>query len=57
MILKEIEGDLFNCPATDALAHCISEDCRMGKGIAVFFKHKFGGVDELMKQVDEGEFF
>lgn len=43
-------GDLFTCPAIDALAHCISEDCRMGAGIAVLFKKKFGGIDELLAQ-------
>ncbi|KAI4886419.1 hypothetical protein NFI96_015343 [Prochilodus magdalenae] len=48
--LKYEKGDLFSCPATDALAHCISEDCRMGAGIAVLFKKKFGGVDELLAQ-------
>ncbi|XP_036446816.1 ADP-ribose glycohydrolase OARD1 [Colossoma macropomum] len=48
--LKYVKGDLFSCPATDALAHCISEDCRMGAGIAVLFKKKYGGVDELLAQ-------
>ncbi|XP_072552673.1 ADP-ribose glycohydrolase OARD1 [Salminus brasiliensis] len=48
--LKYVKGDLFSCSATDALAHCISEDCRMGAGIAVLFKEKFNGVDELLAQ-------
>lgn len=48
--LQYMRGDLFTCPATDALAHCISEDCRMGKGIAVLFKRKFGGVEEIQAQ-------
>lgn len=43
-------GDLFTCPPTDALAHCISEDCRMGAGIAVLFKKHFKGVEELKAQ-------
>ena len=30
--------------------HCVSEDLRMGKGIAVLFKKKFGGVEELQAQ-------
>jgi len=54
MILVEKKGDLFSCPPTDSLAHCISEDCRMGKGIAIKFKENFGGVDELKKQVADG---
>lgn len=48
--MKCVKGDLFSCPPTDALAHCISEDCRMGAGIAVLFKKKFGGVEELLGQ-------
>nr|XP_023480670.1 O-acetyl-ADP-ribose deacetylase 1 isoform X2 [Equus caballus] len=46
-----VKGDLFACPKTDSLAHCISEDCRMGAGIAVLFKKKFGGVQELISQL------
>jgi len=47
---NQVKGDLFSCPETDSLAHCISEDCRMGKGIAVLFKRKFGRVDEIKAQ-------
>lgn len=43
-------GNLFSCPVDEALAHCISEDCRMGAGIAVIFKQKFGRVGELKEQ-------
>ncbi|XP_031701255.1 ADP-ribose glycohydrolase OARD1 [Anarrhichthys ocellatus] len=48
--LKYLSGNLFSCPKDEALAHCISEDCRMGAGIAVAFKEKFKGVDELKEQ-------
>ncbi|XP_075632204.1 ADP-ribose glycohydrolase OARD1 isoform X3 [Balearica regulorum gibbericeps] len=48
--IKCVKGDLFSCPKTDSLANCISEDCRMGAGIAVLFKKKFGGVQELLDQ-------
>ncbi|XP_062396589.1 ADP-ribose glycohydrolase OARD1 [Sardina pilchardus] len=48
--LQHVKGDLFSCPADESLAHCISEDCRMGAGIAVLFKKKFGGVDDLKAQ-------
>lgn len=47
---EEVQGDLFSCPESWSMAHCISEDCRMGKGIAVLFKKNFDGVDELIKQ-------
>nr|XP_033774403.1 ADP-ribose glycohydrolase OARD1 [Geotrypetes seraphini]XP_033774404.1 ADP-ribose glycohydrolase OARD1 [Geotrypetes seraphini]XP_033774405.1 ADP-ribose glycohydrolase OARD1 [Geotrypetes seraphini] len=48
--IRYIKGDLFSCPETDSLAHCISEDCRMGAGIAVLFKKKFNRVQELREQ-------
>lgn len=48
--LCETHGDLFSCPESESLAHCISADARMGKGIAVIFKKKFGGVDEIKSQ-------
>ena len=48
---EELQGDLFTAsPPTDSLAHCISADIKMGKGIAVLFKSKFGGVSELQEQ-------
>lgn len=48
--LEEKKGDLFSCSTSHSLAHCISEDVRMGKGIAVLFKKKFGGVEEIKRQ-------
>lgn len=48
--LTYVTGDLFSCPEDKALAHCISEDCRMGAGIAVKFKKEFDGVEELLEQ-------
>jgi O-acetyl-ADP-ribose deacetylase (regulator of RNase III) len=44
----DAEGDLMTAP--DSLCHCVSECLAMGKGIAVLFKQKFGGVDELKAQ-------
>ncbi|XP_076840724.1 ADP-ribose glycohydrolase OARD1 isoform X2 [Brachyhypopomus gauderio] len=48
--LTYVKGDLFSCPASHSLAHCVSEDCRMGAGIAVHFKKTFGRVQELLAQ-------
>lgn len=45
-----MRGDLFSCPDSESLAHCISADARMGKGIAVLFKNKFSGVDNIKSQ-------
>ena len=49
-VISEIEGDLFTCLETTSLAHCISGDASMRKGIAVNFKSKFGGVQEILNQ-------
>ena len=51
--LKEIKGDLFESAPTASLAHCVSRDLHMGKGIAVLFKKKFGRVTELKDQCKE----
>ncbi|XP_066559170.1 ADP-ribose glycohydrolase OARD1 [Amia ocellicauda] len=48
--LLYLSGDLFSCPSDESLAHCISQDCRMGAGIAVIFRKTFGGVEDLQKQ-------
>ena len=45
--LNEVVGDLFSCPSTSSLAHCISKDCKLGKGIAKLFREQFGRVDEI----------
>uniref|UniRef100_A0A3B3W0V5 Macro domain-containing protein n=1 Tax=Poecilia latipinna TaxID=48699 RepID=A0A3B3W0V5_9TELE len=52
--IKYATGDLFSAPNQESLAHCVSEDLRMGKGIAVLFKKNFGRVTELKEQ---SEFF
>uniref|UniRef100_A0A3P9NC58 O-acyl-ADP-ribose deacylase 1 n=1 Tax=Poecilia reticulata TaxID=8081 RepID=A0A3P9NC58_POERE len=48
--LKYVTGDLFSCPRDESLAHCISEDIRMGAGIAVMFRKRFGEVSTLKEQ-------
>ncbi|XP_007560847.1 O-acetyl-ADP-ribose deacetylase 1-like [Poecilia latipinna] len=48
--LKYATGDLFSCPRDESLAHCISEDIRMGAGIAVTFRKRFGEVLTLKEQ-------
>ncbi|KAJ6228037.1 hypothetical protein M0813_09175 [Anaeramoeba flamelloides] len=45
---EEIEGDLFT--SEDSLAHCVSADLGMGKGIAKIFKTKYGGIQDYKKQ-------
>lgn len=41
MRFEEIEGDLFALPDDYVLAHCISADAKMGKGIAAEFVRRF----------------
>ncbi|CAL8319209.1 unnamed protein product [Merluccius merluccius] len=48
--LRHVTGDLFSCPEREALAHCISEDVRMGAGVAACFRKAFSGVEELRAQ-------
>uniref|UniRef100_A0A8C6UUS7 O-acyl-ADP-ribose deacylase 1 n=1 Tax=Neogobius melanostomus TaxID=47308 RepID=A0A8C6UUS7_9GOBI len=48
-----VTGNLFTCPSDESLAHCISEDYRMGAGIAVRFKKEFEGVEDLKAQKKE----
>ena len=56
MNYKIIKGDLFTCPQEASLAHCVSKDFHMSKGIAVPFKEKFKGVQDLISQnVKKGE--
>ena len=50
---SEVCCDLFKHSRSASLAHCVSEDLHMGKGIATVFKREFGGVEELRAQ---GEF-
>ena len=40
-------GDLFSAPSSASLAHCISRDCKLGKGIAKIFREKFGRIREI----------
>ncbi|OWA35924.1 hypothetical protein B9G55_08565 [Saccharibacillus sp. O16] len=41
MNFTEKQGDLFELPDDYVLAHCISADARMGKGIAAEFVRRF----------------
>eukprot|EP01103_Thecamoeba_quadrilineata_P008203 TRINITY_DN17969_c0_g1_i1.p1 TRINITY_DN17969_c0_g1~~TRINITY_DN17969_c0_g1_i1.p1 ORF type:complete len:472 (+),score=81.28 TRINITY_DN17969_c0_g1_i1:84-1499(+) len=48
LMIEEVKGDLM--VSHESLAHCVSEDMVMGKGIAIAFKENFGGVQELKSQ-------
>lgn len=50
LVYEEVKGDLFGCAESVSLAHCVSEDMAMGKGIATLFKEKFKSVGELKSQ-------
>ena len=50
LCFEEQLGDLFQVPNNVSLAHCVSTDMEMGKGIAVEFKDRFGRVDELLNR-------
>ncbi|KAG5887463.1 hypothetical protein JTB14_017319 [Gonioctena quinquepunctata] len=48
-------GDLVSAPRHFALAHCVSSDFKMSKGIALTFKQRFGRVDILLRQNQKPE--
>ena len=50
-------GDLFTKPNPSvSLAHCVSRDLAMSKGIAKIFREKFGRIQELQDaKADIGE--
>jgi hypothetical protein len=50
LVYQEIRGDLFSAPSNTSLAHCVSQDMQMSKGIAKLFRDKFRQIDELKKQ-------
>lgn len=50
LLYQEKQGDLFSSPANTSLAHCVSTDMSMSKGIAKIFRDQFKQVDELKKQ-------
>ncbi|XP_060651270.1 ADP-ribose glycohydrolase OARD1 [Drosophila nasuta] len=49
-VIKEINGDLFSAGAEYSMCHCVAADLRMGKGIAVKFRNKFGQMAALQQQ-------
>jgi O-acetyl-ADP-ribose deacetylase (regulator of RNase III) len=53
-MISIIKGDLFTQSDKDSsLAHCVAKDLRLGAGIALLFKKKFGSVDKLRDQNPE----
>ncbi|KAF4514075.1 UNVERIFIED_CONTAM: hypothetical protein B566_EDAN018946, partial [Ephemera danica] len=50
--VKEMQGDLFNCPEDTSLAHCVARDFKMSSGIAVDFNLVFGNADKLPNKKD-----
>ncbi|CAI2175687.1 10412_t:CDS:1 [Funneliformis geosporum] len=55
-IFEETRGDLFNdAPENSSLAHCVSADFKMSKGIAKIFKKKFStrGLFDQNKKVGQ----
>ena len=45
--LREIDGDLFDAPTSASLCHCISSDCKLGRGIDKQFREKFDIMNTL----------
>lgn len=47
--IRQVVGDLFSS-SDEALAHCVSENLAMNKGIADLFRRRYGRMDELKAQ-------
>jgi hypothetical protein len=48
--IREVEGNLFNTESHIPLAHCVSADFHMKRGIALTMRRKFGHVAQLREQ-------
>jgi O-acetyl-ADP-ribose deacetylase (regulator of RNase III) len=48
MNYKEIKKDLFQMDTSYALAHCVSQDCAMGAGIAKEFRRRYPSMPRKM---------
>lgn len=57
MEYKEEKKDLFDVSDDYFLAHCISADFGMGKGIAVEFNKRFNLKNELMREYNKNAIF
>jgi len=59
MKIREIKGDLVSHALERSkhhevvLVHCISQDCKMGAGIAKVVREKFGQVEEKLKPQEQ----
>lgn len=51
MKFNEQKGNLFELGDKYTLAHCISLDCEMGKGIAVEFDRRFSGMKVWLQRM------
>jgi len=45
----ESKGDIFETDQSMALAHCVSSDLKMTKGITLEFQRRFGGLNQLRR--------
>lgn len=51
MIFEVKKGNLFDLDKKYTLVHCISQDCKMGAGIAKDFDKKFKGMKTYLQYV------
>jgi len=50
MRYQEVKQDLFEVDSSYSLAHCISQDYAMGKGIALTFQERFPEMKKTIQQ-------
>ena len=48
--VNEIVGDIFSTSSDTSLAHCVSADLKMSRGIALQFRRRFGQIQQMRQQ-------
>lgn len=55
--IKEIKGSIFNCPDNFAIAHCISSDLKMNKGLTNLISKVYGDTKSqlVLHEINVGD--
>jgi hypothetical protein len=53
MLVIEKKENIFYVPKEFVLAHCISSDCAMGKGLALEFVKKYPDMKPILKNINK----
>lgn len=48
--VTEMVGDIFSTSSDTSLVHCVAEDLKMSRGIALQFRRRFGEIQHLIQE-------